>query len=466
RYDFDWFTLVSETSRAKKLSDANFDGSFVAEAAATRGVYSLRERISADTDAITQELRLVSPPSDSPWAWLAGAYLGRYDARFTFNESVANTEILGQLLTTLGLPLPDPLNLTVTPEGLSVLYLRVDPLEAKEEALFGELTRKFFDNRLEFGLGGRFYQQQLTTQGVEGGVLGPATIVLGVLGTVRGTDGGFPPKERGFSPKGSVKFQWTRDLLLYGAIARGFQYGGRNGQALIPTDNVYPLTYKSSSVWSYEAGVRTDWLDKTLQLDLTGFYIDWTDIQILQKTASGNTDYTSNAGKARSVGVEGAVRWVTPIPGLSLSNVASYIRATIQETYTTAEGFVIAKGDDLASAPHLQTATTLGYKLPLGSFSAGAGLTYAHIGEAFNNITHDFTIFDYGTLDASITLGAPQWQFAPELTFSGTNLTDERVLTGGRISGNNNPALQGALEINRVTYNRPRAFAARLSFRF
>ncbi|MGH8529933.1 MAG: TonB-dependent receptor plug domain-containing protein, partial [Nevskiales bacterium] len=42
RYDFDWFTLVSETSRAKKLSDANFDGSFVAEAAATRGVYSLR----------------------------------------------------------------------------------------------------------------------------------------------------------------------------------------------------------------------------------------------------------------------------------------------------------------------------------------------------------------------------------------------------------------------------------------
>src|SRR5581483_1316373 len=115
-----------------------------------------------------------------------------------------------------------------------------------------------------------------------------------------------------------------------------------------------------STIWSYELGTRTDWLHKTLQLDLTGFYIDWTDMQLRQDVPSGNTDYVSNIGKARSLGLESSIRWLTPIPGLLFTNNASYIRATVQKAYTPAGGGAeIPKGQELPASPHLQTSTSL-----------------------------------------------------------------------------------------------------------
>lgn len=456
-YDFDWATLVSETSRSKKFSDIDYDASTVIPFLATAGVETLRLRFTVDTEAISQELRLVSPPSDSPWVWIGGVYVSRYTADFGFNAYLANTAFLADLLGALAiLNLPiNPLSpLVPTPDGLSVQYIRYDPLEAQEEALFGELTRKFLDNRLEFTLGGRLYRQELRANVTVDGLLALYAQLLGFTGETK-------LESEGFSPKAAVKFQWTDDVLLYASAARGFQFGGLNAPAPIPTDNVYSLTYEPSTIWSYEVGLRTDWFHNTLQLDLTVFDIDWTDMQIRQGTPSGNTDYTDNISQARSKGVESSLRWLTPIPGLTLINTASYIRATVEEPYTTAEGINIPVGTELPAAPRLQTATTLAYTTYFGSLVAGANLTYAHIGEAFNNITHDTTIYDFSTLDAGIKLGAPEWKFSPELSFNVTNLTDESGLVGARITN-----LANLFEGELGNFLRPRAYALRISAQF
>jgi outer membrane receptor protein involved in Fe transport len=463
RYDFDWATLISETSRSKKSNDADYDASAVVEALATRGVESLRLHIRADTDAIAQEIRLVSPSGDSPWVWIGGVYYNQYEAQFGYNAYVANTEFLRTVLTTLGvlnLPIDLISVLVPTPDGLSAQYIQYKPLEAQEQSLFGELTRKFFDDQLELTVGGRFYKQELKANVDVAGLLTAYADVLGFSGNKE-------MASDGFSPKASIKWQMTPDILFYTTAARGFQFGGLNQPAPIPTDNVYPLSYKPSTIWSYEAGFRTDWFRRRLRFDITGFWIDWTDMQITQGAPSGNTDYTDNIGKARSRGVESSLRWLTPIPGLTLSNAASYIEATVQEAYETADGFPVPVGTLLPAAPRVQTSTTLAYIKYFGGLTAGANVTYSTIGDAFNNITHDLHIYDFGTLDAGITLAAPQWPMAPELAFSATNILDERGLVGARMTHLGNSQTDDLIPASTfINYQRPRAYAARIAFKF
>ncbi|HZP12415.1 MAG TPA: TonB-dependent receptor [Nevskiaceae bacterium] len=459
RYDFDWFTLISETSRSKKFQDINYDGSAVADPAAEQGVQSLRLHIHAHTLALSEELRLASPASsDSNWVWLVGGYYNKYTAHFFLNAPVANTAILAPILGPGGLipnlPIALPINLVPNGDGLSAQNIRYEPLQATEMSLFGELTRKLFDKQVEATLGARLYKERLYGQPVlEGG-----TAPYGNLIHYADAQNMYA---KGFNPKASLKWQATKDLLFYSTVARGFQFGGINVPAPLPSDNTYPLSYKPSTIWSYEIGTRTDWLAHTLQADATVFYIDWTDMQLRQDTQSGNTDYVSNVGKARSMGVESAIRWLTPIPGLMLTNNTSYIRATVQKEYTTSDGDDIPKGQELPASPHVQTSTQLAYKLFFSAFSVAPSVTFSYIGGAWSNVQHETRIFGYGVLDAGLTFMAPQWPMQPEIGVSGSNLLDRRAYNGARFLHVGDTTIDEL-----VNYNKPRAITARVMLRF
>ncbi|HVT36014.1 MAG TPA: TonB-dependent receptor [Nevskiaceae bacterium] len=458
RYQFDWATLIGEASHLNKKQKVFYDGSAIVEPLAEHGIQTLGLNNLAESTSNGYELRLASPDGgDSPWVWLGGLYYNKYKVNASLNTPVANTQFLSQVLTALGflnLP-PNPVNdLVPTPDGLSVEYIKFDPFDANEKAVFGEITRKFFDSRLSVNVGGRYYQETLGAQeDVQG--------ALAQFGQIIGATGHHSMKSKGFNPKASVTYQWTPDIMHYVTVARGFQFGGLNGPAPIPTDNVYPLSYKPSTIWSYETGVRTDWFEKTLQADLTFFYIDWTDMQLRQNTPSGNTDYIDNVGKARSMGLESAVRWLTPVPGVMLVNAASYIRATVQSPYTTSDGVDIHKGDDLPASPHLQSSTSLMYNLPLWSYTAGASLTYSYIGKAWSNVQHDDIIYDYGTVDANLNFAAPNMTSAPELSVGCNNVLDARGVVGKR-----EIHLQGATLAALTNYSRPRTFTLRLTAHF
>lgn len=457
QYDFDWATVVAEASYSTKFQRVFYDGSAILEPLAVLGVESLRLHKNVDTEAMAYELRLVSPEDDGPWKWIVGAYYNQYQAYASLNTPIANTTFLGDLLSALGaLNIPgNPFDLLFpTEDGLSVQYIKFDPIEATEKSVFGEIERKFFDDRLSLGLGGRLYQQELTSAITLKGLLAPYGEILGYSDAQH-------LKSQGFNPKATIKFEWSDSLMLYAAVSRGFQFGGLNAPAPIPTDNVYSLTFRPSTIWSYEGGVRTDWFDNTLQIDLTAFLIDWTDMQLRQDAPSGNTDYIDNVGKAKSVGAEMALRWLTPINGLMLVNSASYIEARVNQPYTTSEGVDIPKGTLLPAAPLVQSSTGLNYTELIGPVVAGANLTYSYIGQGWNTVTHDLKIFDFGTLDAGITLGFPGWTLSPEISLSVTNATDERALVGGRYTeiANRPGTALGA-------YNRPRTIGMRISAHF
>lgn len=95
--------------------------------------------------------------------------------------------------------------------------------------------------------------------------------------------------------------------MFYASVAKGTKTGGFNTNL-----NIFDSqrTYDEESSWTYEAGLKSSWLDNRLVFNLAGFYIDWDDQQVAcQNPASaGGTStqrtYVCNVGSAKITGIE------------------------------------------------------------------------------------------------------------------------------------------------------------------
>ena len=109
----------------------------------------------------------------------------------------------------------------------------------------------------------------------------------------------------------TVSYDFAPEIHGYATYARSFKSGGINlsGLPLNSTSTGVDLstqTVKPEKVNNYEIGLKTQFLDRRLTLNLAGF---WTDVSDYQATVNNNAinvirGYLANAGKVRSRGVE------------------------------------------------------------------------------------------------------------------------------------------------------------------
>ena len=458
RYAFDWATLVSLTGYQRKKSDSDLDTSYLVQPLATSGVSFLRAALRVRTEGLLQELRLVSP-NDGRFTWVAGAYYS------SFNESIrgrllATNPALTPLLSALPLeqlaaliPLPalsSALSLIGT-DGIAASDNGYDPLKAEERALYGEANYEFTDE-FRLTLGSRLYK----------------TSVNGVMmakGATASNNGASPgTTEKGWSPKVALTYRPTNDLMFYGTVSRGFQFGGFNLPTL-PRPDV-PLSFKSSSLWNYEVGFRSDWLQRKLRFDVTAFFLDWKNPQISQKTDDGVGLYVDNVGGTHNIGVEGTFRWKTPVRGLTIEQTASYIEARTSTPFTDASGNDIPKGTLFPSSPFVQAVTTLGYSRELGGFLGQVALINSHQGKSYANIAHTTAVGDYNLLGATVSLGRNELPGAT-LSVSVNNILNAEELAAGFGPA---PGATGApssvVANSSYVYTAPRSVVVRLALEF
>jgi len=107
-------------------------------------------------------------------------------------------------------------------------------------------------------------------------------------GNVGSTYDAPPTSESGFTPKYLLEYKATPDVLLYGSAAKGFREGGQNialppGPAPIGCDTDLTNlglsssevgTFKSDSLWNYEAGFKSSFADRRFTVNGTGFWIE------------------------------------------------------------------------------------------------------------------------------------------------------------------------------------------------
>ncbi len=451
RYAFDWATLVSLTSFQHKVNRFDLDETFntPGEAVAQTGLSVLRALEDVKANGFVQEVRLVSPDG-KPWTWLTGAYYSTYTADIFANIYAANTAFANSYLALLPKTL---LSAADSPQGVSLANQLASPVKSGEHALFGELTRSL--GPWSVTLGGRFYRTDINANNV---------VTSGILPALTTGSAGSTSKAAvtsdGFSPKLAITLHPTRDLMFYTSASRGFQYGGINVVA-IPLAP-YPPTFKSSTLWNYEVGARTDWFNRTLRFDLTAFYLDWKNPQVGQVTPNNLEAYVSNVGAARSRGFESTFRYLPPIKGLSFEVAAAYIEARTTVPFADSSGAAVPVGTSMPNSPTLQTASTLAYKRLFGPWRTQTSLEYLHVNSAWNDIAHDHTLDARNTYNVNFTVVRSDLAFAPALSVVVDNLTNEKKLLSVHEGTPSTFTTSGYP----VVYSRPRTIELRLSTDF
>jgi outer membrane receptor protein involved in Fe transport len=224
------------------------------------------------------------------------------------------------------------------------------------------------------------------------------------------------------------RYHFTDDVLAYMRIASGFRPGGP--ELPVPGQPAsVPLTYGPDSTLNYEIGLKSEFFDKRVSLDLTGFYIDWRNIQIPVEiiTANGDFGVTGNGGSAASEGAEFNLSW-RPIKGLHLAFAGAYTDAHLTQD---ALGLGGLNGQALAYVPKLSTTLSGDYEWPLHGDSKGfVGASWSHIGSRYSDFSTEpgfghLPIPSYETLAAH--LGIRKGAYTFELY--GKNLTDSRGVT-------------------------------------
>lgn len=448
RYQFDWASLVSITGYQTKYSFNNADTSYLVRPLAQLGIRSLQARREVETSGWLQELRLVSP-DDGPWTWLAGVYYSTYTADITAALYVdPELPITSTLLDRLP---PGLAGLPYDANGIKVPATSYHPLQAGEQALFGEVTRAYSEH-WSLTVGGRLYQSR-------------------VDGTPDGESEPLKSEGKGFSPKISLVYKPDEGLMFYGTISRGFQYGGFNLGGVGP--NTDPATFKSSTLLNHEIGMRTDWLDRTLRFDLTALYLLWKNPQVRQvSTNYGVTNpagsFTDNVGQVRSVGAETTLRYITPLPGLTVESSASYIIAKTTVPYVNSTGRTIPEGTEMPSSPRLQTSSTLSYAYGFGDWMTQTAFTHTYQGATFNNIEHDVEVGNYHLYGINFSVTRVDLPLAPSFSVGVTNLTDERAVIsalGGSDTIQGNPELSQMIVPRPYVFTTPRTLRLNLTLR-
>ena len=176
-------------------------------------------------------------------------------------------------------------------------------------------------------------------------------------------------------PRASVAFRPNDEVTHYLTIARGFKAGGFNLTA--PSGR---QSFGTENSWTYEAGVKSRWLDDRLQVNAALFWIDWEDMQLSQfDPAAGG--YVSNAGESTSRGLELEV--VHEVNDeLQLFGTAGYLDTEF-DRFTDQYG-QNAAGKSLPFAPDwtVGLGAQYDYELP-GDYAAFARLDYFHVGQFY-----------------------------------------------------------------------------------
>ncbi|MEI4508349.1 TonB-dependent receptor [Sphingopyxis sp. CCNWLW253] len=372
-YDFGAATLTSATTYSKTQSAQVQDASYafgvlfplLTGGAIPPGITPFA--LDLGLKKWTQEVRLASP-SGGRFEWLIGGFFT--DEKTSNSQLVRSFDMAGNPIAPL-----DPLA-TV---GLPATY--------KEYAVFGNATFKLSE-QFEITGGVRWARNEQTFRQISSGAIVPQADDPGTS------------SEDVFTYSISPQFHINEDAMLYARLATGYRPGGPN--VIVP--NV-PPTVDADRMKNYEVGLKADFADRMVSVDVALFLMDWTDIQVVR--SFGGVSGGANGGKARSKGIEGSFA-LRPTPGLTISATGSYTDAVLSEDVPDISG---VDGDRLPAVPKFSGALRADYEFELGGDNKGSfGVGVRHASSRLSLVESDplvarakaYTSVD---LNASVTLG-------------------------------------------------------------
>lgn len=272
------------------------------------------------------------------------------------------------------------------------------------------------------------------------------------------------------SPRLGFDFRVADGVLAYVSYSEGFKSGGFDMRGNETANPATRLGYDSETADNYEIGMKSAWLDDTLQLNLTAFYTPYSDVQITTQQfqiVNGNpTNVTAvlNAGKQLNKGVELESVW-RPVAALTMVLNVGWLDAKFEDFFVGCTPPSAGCRRDVSSlnepinSPEWTSflGATYRWELGVGDLAAHVGYQYRSETKVANTTVSitDQDAYDLLDVGVSYTTADQAWRFALE----GKNVLDQEYRVAGYDFGNTNISQIGF-------YGPPRTVAVSATYRY
>ena len=372
---------------------------------------------------ISQEFQLTSD-NKSKFKWTAGLFY--FDAK-----SVVNT-----LVDLSGLA------------GVQLYFY--DTVGTRSGAAYGQGTYEIAENT-NFTVGARFTSEKRTETGASSPV-----VIVAINATIPQTypDRSFTKNE--LTWRASLDHRFSSDVMGYISVNTGFKSGGFN--STLPGTS----PYLNEKLTAYEAGLKTDLLDRHLRLNLAGFYYDYQNIQV--QALQGSSLIILNGPSAKIYGLDadftaaltdglkfaGGVNWISP----KFGNFANCPVSSPAGGVPVVAVGTSCNGNQVPMAAKFTFSGSLNYSKPVGDGHVDVGTNLYYNSGLYFESDNVLRQNRYAMLGASAkyTLGNG---FSAEVW--GKNLTNIRVAGYATTQTSGNAV---------VNYQDPRTYGVTLGYRF
>lgn len=353
----------------------------------------------------TQEFRISSPSSlDSKLKWTGGVY--------AFHQKVPTKQgtHFGADAAIVGSPIT---NYTV---------LNTTTGTSKGLAVYGQATYKLSD-RLGLTAGLRYDFEDKEQDALSESLQDPDPTPL--FATVPDTSA--TTSFNAFSPKISFSYEINSNSIVYTLFSRGFRPGGLTAISPDPSQGIL-FAFKPEHSNNYELGLKNQFLNKRLQLNMAFFFIEVNDAQVPTLVLPQAVTVTRNAGKLTSKGFELEAA-ATLLTGLELNYSFGYTNASYSTLDVPQNGIEVSyKGNKQIFTPELTSMLALQYNYDLRAKS-GLRLVlrgeWMHFGEQYFDLANQIKQKPYSLLNTRFGIASNDF----EVMIWARNLGNEKYIS-------------------------------------
>jgi len=262
------------------------------------------------------------------------------------------------------------------------------------------------------------------------------------------------------TPQAGAEYTVNSHVFAYATVSKGYASGGFSGTVT----GVGIQEYNPESLWNFETGIKTEFLDRSLITNLSVFWMDYSNIvvQSFEASASGAIENVyANAGKAHVRGIDADVEW-RPIQSLSVRGGLGLLDQRFLQFGIGTDGLPIAASSaHFFDSPSITANVAVHYDLPLrsdtGTLSVEGGGSYRS--RTYFDNTHSLTSSQdpYTLYSGHLTYQLPNGHLS--LSVFGENLTNRVYLVR---TTNALSSLGVALD----QFGAPRTYGLRLKYTF
>jgi len=374
---------------SKRISNLyDLDGTNITALAATQNQF-VRER------EYVQEVNIISPDAGA-FTYVLGAYAQRNKVDVNIAQGTG--------------PQPAPSYPDAAPNFVNILIGNNKVLVG----VFGQVKYKFTDKfSVEAGLRYSHYHIDAVGGVYVAGI--PGFVCTNVIG--KAYLGGYgcnvapqTGRESDGRPTGKFALNYQADAnnLIYAFVARGYKNGGINAPS--------PVNFTPETVWDYEAGWKSSFLNRHLRTQVGVFYNAYSGFQEdVTQAASGSSGVINVPGTSKIYGVEGSAQ--AKFGGLSVDGGFAYTHASLA-SITVIDREIVPPSVNVPQCANDDFSNTYGpqkacYNYAYATTPNGGPNLYSPKWTWNANVSYKFALGDANTLvpHATVSHVGSQWDY-------------------------------------------------------